>query len=350
MKAGQVPGLALALIDGGDISYVKAYGMADLEAKRPLRTDTVMYGASLTKAVFAYLVMTLVDDGIVDLDLPIAEMLPRPLDEYEDYTDLASDPRWRTWTLRMLLSHQSGLPNWRWFSESNTLEILFEPGSRYAYSGEGFQVAQWVLEAGLGLDLILLVQKRVFDRFGMRRTSMIWRDNFDPNFARGYDEQNNDVGHRKWASFQAAGSMDTTASDFANFLAGLVNGVGLSSEAKTAMLGAQVPITAEHQFPTQYPVDTDANQDIRLSYGLGWGLFESPFGPAFFKEGHDDGSNNYALCIEPVKDCILILANSSNGESIFLYLVNRLLGKTGLPWEWEGYVPYDYTAADTGLE
>lgn len=341
MGAGNVPGLALALISNNEVSYLKAYGLADMDEARPLQTDTVMYGASLTKAAFAYMVMTLVQDEIVDLDRPISEYLPKPLDQYEDYTDLASDERWRVWTLRMLLSHQAGLPNWRWFSDSQKLELLFEPGSRYAYSGEGIQIAQLTLEEGLGLDVNELMQKRVFDRFGMIRTSMLWREDFRPNFARGYDETGENLGHNVRQSVRAAGSMDTTVADYAAFLAGVLRSKGLSDTLRSEMLTAQVKITSRNQFPTQFPVDTDANEDIQLSYGLGWGLFESSFGHAFFKEGHDDGTNNYALCLEETGHCILILSNSSNAESIFLYLVNAMLGKTGLPWEWEGFVPYD---------
>jgi CubicO group peptidase (beta-lactamase class C family) len=208
MQAGNVPGLALALISENKVAYLKTYGMADVAETRPLQTDTIMYGASLTKAAFAYMVMTLVQDGVLDLDRSISEYLPKPLDQYEDYTDLASDERWRVWTLRMLLSHQAGLPNWRWFSESQKLELLFEPGSRYAYSGEGIQIAQLTLEEGLGLDVNELMQKRVFDRFGMFRTSMLWREDFRPNFARGYDKTGKNLGHNVRQSVRAAGSMD----------------------------------------------------------------------------------------------------------------------------------------------
>lgn len=341
MRAGDVPGLALALISNNQVTYLKAYGMADVAESRPLQTDTIMYGASLTKAAFAYMVMTLVQDGVVDLDRSIAEYLPKPLDQYEDYSDLASDERWRVWTMRMLLSHQAGLPNWRWFSDSQKLELLFEPGSRYAYSGEGIQIAQLTLEEGLGLDVNELMQKRVFDRFGMTRTSMLWREDFRPDFARGYDETGENLGHNMRQSVRAAGSMDTTVADYSAFLAGVLRGEGLSESLRSEMLSTQIKITSRHQFPTQLPVDTDANEKIQLSYGLGWGLFDSSFGHAFFKEGHDDGTNNYALCLEETRHCILILSNSSNAESIFLYLVNALLGETGLPWEWEGYVPYD---------
>ncbi len=341
MGAGKVHGLALALIEEGEVAYLKAYGWADIDEQRALQTDTIMYGASLTKAAFAYATMTLVDEGLIDLDRSIVDYLPQLLHEYDNYVDLADDPRWQLWTMRMLLSHSAGLPNWRFYFEGGKLQIVFEPGSRYAYSGEGIQVAQFVLEQGFGLDVNVLMQKRVFDRFGMQRTSMMWREDFRLNFARGYSEAGENLGHNMRQSVRAAGSMDTTAADFASFLAGLMRAEGLSPASHAAMLSPQVRITARHQFPTHFPEDPDANDGIALSYGLGWGIFESAFGRAFFKEGHDDGTNNYALCLMEAGKCILLLANSSNGEGIFLYLVDELLGKTGLPWEWEGYVPYD---------
>lgn len=341
MQAGRVPGLGLVLIDKGRIAYMKAYGFADKEAARALLPDTVMYGASLTKAAFAYLVMMLVDKGRVDLDRPVADYLPRPLSDYEPYRDLKGDPRWKAWTARMLLSHQAGLPNWRWIEPDKKLRILFAPGSRDAYSGEGIQALQFVLEQGLAVDVGALMQTRVFDRFAMARTSMTWREDFRPNFAQGYDEKGEKLGHNMRKSVRAAGSMDTTLVDFAQFLAGVSRGEGLSPEVRSEMVKPQIAITAEHQFPTQFPFDTDVNRAIGLSYGLGWGLFESKFGRAFFKEGHDDGTDNYALCLDEAGKCILLLSNSSNGEGIFLYLVDALLGEVGLPWEWEGFKPYD---------
>ena len=341
MQAANVQGLGLALIDGSGVAYLKTYGHADIDEGRVLQADTIMYGASFTKALFAYMVMTLVDDGLIDLDKPIEAYLPKPLYEYDDFTDLANDQRWRVWTLRTLLSHTAGLPNWRWISETGQLEIIFEPNSRYAYSGEGIQIAQLTIEEALGLDANVLMQERIFDRFEMTRSSMLWREDFRPNFARGYSEQGENLGHNMRMSVRAAGSMDTTVADMAAFLSGSLNGDGLSANARAEMLHPHVEITAKHQFPSQFPEDTDANKAVGLSYGLGWGLFETPFGRAYFKEGHDDGTNNYAMCLDEAKRCLLLMANSSNGESIFLYLANALMGDTNLPWEWEGYVPYD---------
>jgi hypothetical protein len=110
------------------------------------------------------------------------------------------------------------------------------------------------------------------------------------------------------------------------------------------MLRSQISIVSRHEFPSRLVDDTDANRAIALSYGLGWGLFQSPYGPAFFKEGHDDGTDNYALCVRPRESCILILTNSGVGKSVFEYLIDDLLGETNLPTEWESFTPYDKTA------
>ena len=184
IAAAHVPGLALAVIEHGEITHLRAYGQRDVERNLPLTTDTVMYAASITKTLFAYSVMTLVDDGRLDLDRPIGTMLPKPLPDYPKYADLADDARWRRITPRMLLDHTAGFPNFRFwtrdgrYDERGRLTIEFDPGTRFAYSGEGINLLQFVIENGLGIDVGTLIQQRVFDRFGMRSSSMTWRDGF----------------------------------------------------------------------------------------------------------------------------------------------------------------------------
>jgi CubicO group peptidase (beta-lactamase class C family) len=346
MEAGEVPGLALALIRDGKVAYLHAYGLRDVEKKLPLEPQTVMYGASLTKATFAWFVMQLVDEGRIDLDRPISEYLPKPLPEYADYADLAGDPRWKRLTMRILLSHTSGFPNFRFFTphgldEHGKLAFAFDPGTRYSYSGEGILLAQRVLEWGPGLDVGAEMQKRIFDRFGMARTSMTWRDGFRSDLAQGYGEDGTLLGHNARSHVRAPGSMDTTLDDWSRFLAGVVRGEGLSSKSKDEMIRRQIAIHSATQFPTWSDATTHEYDAIRLGYGLGWGVFETPFGHAYFKEGHDDGTANYALCVEPRRACILLLSNSVRAEGIFAPLVDALMGETGLPWKWEDYVPYD---------
>src|SRR5688500_14027037 len=114
MAEEDVKGMAIAVIDEGAVRHVAAYGHRNVERGEPLTTDTVMYGASLTKTAFAALVLQLVDEGRLGLDTPFAELLPRPLPEYEDYPDLAGDERWRALTPRIVLTHSTGFANFRW--------------------------------------------------------------------------------------------------------------------------------------------------------------------------------------------------------------------------------------------
>jgi CubicO group peptidase (beta-lactamase class C family) len=347
IAAAHVPGLALAVIEHGEITHVRAYGKRDVEHDLPLTTDTVMYAASITKTLFAYAVMTLVDDGRLDLDRPIAAMLPKPLPDYPKYADLAEDARWRRITPRMLLDHSAGFANFRFwtrdgrFDEHGKLTIEFDPGTRFAYSGEGINLLQFVIENGLGIDVGTLIEARVFDRFGMRASSMTWRDEFAANLAIGYDEAGKPLGHKQRGSVRAAGSMDTTIGDYAKFLAGLVRCDGLTRRSCDAMRRVQIRIASVQQFPTLATETTRDNEAIALGYGLGVAVYRAASGPAFFKGGHDDGTNNLALCLVASEDCVLILSNSSNGESTFTHIVEAALGPTCLPWYWENYIPYD---------
>jgi len=182
MKAAEVPGVVIAIINRGQVVYEKAYGFRDTERKLPLTTDTVMSGASLTKAAFAYMVMQLVQAGQLDLNRPIFEYLPKPLPEYQQYVDLKDDPRYKQITARMLLDHTSGFPNWRAFEDDHKLRIQFEPGSRFVYSGEGMDLLQLVVETITKKNLQALMQERVFGPLGMTRTSTVWRTEFDTDY------------------------------------------------------------------------------------------------------------------------------------------------------------------------
>ncbi len=114
----------------------------------------------------------------------------------------------------------------------------------------------------------------------------------------------------------------------------------LNTRTTGKMLSPQVSIHSAHQFPSLATEVTTANDGIRLRYGLGWGLYSSPFGKAFFKEGHDEGWRHLALCFNNGSG-ILIMTNSSNGEGIFQPLIDSVLGVTLFPFDWEGYTPYN---------
>lgn len=340
-QKAHVTGVGIALFHRGKIEYLKAYGERDTQKRLPLTEDSVMTAASLSKAAFATVVMRLVEQRKLDLDKGIGEYLPKPLPEYPKYVDLAGDERWRKLTLRILLSHRSGFANWRAFEEDRKLRIHFEPGTRYAYSGEGIALAQMVVETATGEPLQKLMEEELFGPVGMTRTSMVWEQRFEEDHANRYDEDGKllERDHRQRAD--AAGSMQTTLRDYAAFLSRLMTDKVLRAETKTTMFTPQVAIHSERQFPSLSAATTHAYDAIRLSYGLGWGVYSSPYGPAFFKEGHDDGWRHLALCFSEGGDGILIMTNSSNGEGIFQPVIEALLGETRFPYGWEPYFRYD---------
>jgi CubicO group peptidase (beta-lactamase class C family) len=340
MAATHAQGLAIAVIDDGRVVQVRSHGIRN-GAGAPLQDDTIMYGASLTKAAFAYMVMQLVDEKLLDLDRPIGEYLAKPLPDYPDedryapWSGLAGDERWRAITPRILLTHSAGFANFAFLEPDGKLRIHTTPGSRYSYSGEGMILLQFVLERGLGLDVGAEMQRRVFDRFGMARTSMTWRPDFAANLADGWKLDGSIEPHDERSSVRAAGSMDTTIADFAHLAAGYVRGDGLSPDARAELVKPQLPIRSASQFPSLQPDLPAERQRKDLAAGLGVVVFDGPQGPGFMKGGHNDSTGNTWVCVQHGKRCVVILANDVRAEAAFPGLVAFVLGETGAPWRWE---------------
>jgi len=340
MAATGARGLAIAVIDDGRVQQIRSYGQRN-ERGDPLQADTIMYGASLTKAVFGYTVMRLVDEGLLDLDRPIAQYLDRPLPDYPDddkyapWSSLAGDERWRRLTPRMLLTHSAGFANFAFLEPDGKLRFHFEPGTRYAYSGEGLILLQFVLERGLGIDLGEAVQQRVLDTFAMRNTSLRWRPDFARNLADGWRADGSVEPHDERSTVRAAGSMDTTIADMANFAAALVRGDGLSERSRAELVKPQQPITTASQFPTLQAELPPAQRHAALAAGLGVVVFDGPQRRGFMKGGHNDSTGNTMVCLERGQRCVVILANDVRAEPAFPALVRFVLGETGAPWRWE---------------
>ncbi|MGE0130848.1 MAG: serine hydrolase [Blastocatellales bacterium] len=342
MGAAKIPGVGIAIFNNGKIAYLKTYGVRDKEKNLPLTEDSVVTGASLTKSVFAYLVMQLVEKKVLNLDKPVFQYLPKSLPEYPAYKDLADDPRYKQITARMLLSHTSGFPNLRYLNKDQKLNINFDPGTRYAYSGEGIQLLQLVVETVTKKSAQELMREQVFHPLRMTRSSLVWESRFEDDFAFPYNEDERSLGPPdRGAKAATAGSMLTTLRDFAGFMQAVLNSRGLRQETCNLMLSPQIQILSKRQFPTLGAETTEENKPIRLSYGLGWGLYWTPYGKAFFKEGHSAGWQNYTVCFDDQKTGIVIMTNSSNGEGIYKELLETLLKNTFTPIEWEGFTPYD---------
>ena len=350
MDTANVQGLNLAVLNNNKSVFIKSYGFKNKPQNTLLDTSTIVYGASLSKSVFAYLVMKLVEEKIVDLDKPLYHYLKKPIPEYEYFSDLKDDERWKLITARMCLSHTTGLPNVRWFnpitSEQDTLgviKIYFTPGTKYAYSGEGFKLLQQVIEEITLKNIDELAQEKIFKPLGMARTGYIWHDSFgDDNVAVGHMDNGDIDQKRKRTEPVSGGSLVTTIADYTKFIENVMQQKGISRKSYKEMLSPQIAIHSITQFPPITYETTTENDAIQLSYGLGWGLLKCKYGRTFFKEGNGGSWRNYNINFIDKGISIIILTNSENGEKIFQELLETLVGDTCIPWKWQGYVPYDF--------
>ncbi|MCT2560475.1 serine hydrolase domain-containing protein [Chryseobacterium herbae] len=350
MDTAHIQGLNLAVLNNNKTVFIKSYGFRNKPEKALMDTATIVYGASLSKAVFGYLVMKLTEENVLALDKPLYQYLKKPIPEYEYFSDLKGDSRWKSITARMCLDHTTGLPNVRWFHPTTgkqdtigTMKIYFNPGTKYAYSGEGFKLLQLVVEEITGKNIDELAREKIFKPFAMTRTGFIWHESFgDDNVAVGH-MNNGDIDKKKKRTEPVAGgSMMTTIADYTKFIENMMQQKGLSKKLYKEMLSPQVAIYSKTQFPPIQEETTTENNAIHLSYGLGWGYLKCPrYGKAFFKEGNGISWRNYNINFPEKGISVVIMINSENGEKVFQELVETVVGDTCIPWKWQDYIPYN---------
>ena len=341
MEQAVVVGLSCSVLNDGRIVYRHNFGFRDMENGELLDEKSVFNAASLSKTVFAYLVTLLAEDGLVDLDRPLDEYLEKPIPEYENYSDLAGDNRWRDLTARMVLSHTTGFPNWRFLTEDKRLSFLFDPGTRFSYSGEGIQLLQMVVENITGKDLETLAQERVFGPLGMTDTSYVWQPSFEGRYALPHNEFGWAGNPHRRSSPGAAGSMTTNAVDYGRFLETVMARERAQGPGGPKMTHAVVSIPSERMFGPGAWRDGDSGDGVDISWGLGWGLFDSPRGRAFFHTGHDTGEQNYTVSYLDQGIGVVLLSNSDNFESVAAEIVKAAIGDVYSPFKWLGYEPFD---------
>jgi CubicO group peptidase (beta-lactamase class C family) len=348
-RKANVHGLGVSVFNAGAPVYSRSFGVKRTDTREPLTNDTVVYGASLSKALFAVLVMRLVEDGVIDLDTPLVKYLDGPIDAlpprspkawHENLKDLAADPRHTKVTARMCLAHTTGMPNWRWYEPDQKLRIKAEPGARYSYSGEGLTVLQVVLERLTKKRLEQLATEEVFGPFGMTTSSYTWQPRFEANYCHGHDEAGKVLEKDKDNAARSASTLETTLDDYTRFLAAVLDGKALTPSSRDEMFRTQIRIRSKRQFGPLSNEDVADNDKLELGYGLGWGVLKTPHGVGAFKEGHGDGFEHYSIVFPASGLGVLIMSNSANAESIFRELLELTLADTYTPWEWQDYVPY----------
>lgn len=305
MEQLKVPGLSLAIINDGVVSYSTVKGYSDLAQQEKVEATTIFEGASLSKPLFAYFVMTFVETGQLDLDRPLFEYLP--------YEVIAYDPRYKKITARMVLSHTSGFPNWRSDGKENKLTINFEPGSSFGYSGEGYQYLAKVLAHMLHTDdkgLEAIYQKRIAQPLDLKYTKFIQDEYNRNNKALPYQDGKNIKGEGISDEFGSAYSIHSNATDFSKWIIALMNKKGLTTENYAELFKAQI------QLPEGAPQREQGVSD----WTLGFAKAPLPFGTLYAHGGNNPGYTSL-FAFNPEKKWGFVLFTNADQSLLPLQLL-----------------------------
>jgi CubicO group peptidase (beta-lactamase class C family) len=328
LKDGTVPGLSMALIRDGKTYWVHGFGVRDTKTSQPVTNDSVFEAASLSKPVFAYGVLKLVDQGKLDLDVALSKYLPKPY--------LEGDPRLDKITARIVLSHRTGFPNWR--PNGQPLTIHFTPGERFSYSGEGFVYLGKVVEQITGKSLNDYMTEAVFTPLGMNSSNYIWRPEFDGRTAAPHDASGQSGEKYKPKDANVAASLHTTASDYALFVEALLNGTGLGKKTLAEIERPQIAVDPACTNCTErIPKELSKN----VFWGLGIGIQETKDGESLWHWGDNGRFKCFVLAYPKQKIGVVLFMNGENGLSILSDLLRISLGGEQPALGWLKYDHYD---------
>jgi CubicO group peptidase (beta-lactamase class C family) len=332
MKEAQVPGLSVALIKEGKLYWRRGFGVKDVSSREPVDIDTLFEAASTSKPVFAYAVMKLCETGVMELDTPLST--------YANERFLEDDPRLDLITTRHVLSHTSGLPNFR--RGEAPLAIHFTPGSRWSYSGEGYSYLQSVVSALVGArvnrkdcakfeaDMEVcavepsiddFMRQRVLMPFGMSASGYLWTNDMEARMARGHNEKAEPLDRRRQptrpslARYGMLGGLCTTATDYAKFVIEILDAkpaddYRLNTRSLNEMLRPQV------------------TRNVESSWALGWEINHTPIGNFVRHGGGNPGFQCLVAASVQRKSGFVVMTNSENG---YYGVISKLITGDSLP-------------------
>ena len=326
MKETHVPGVAVAMIRNGKIQWRGAFGVTDVLKPEPVTHDTIFQAASMSKPVFAYVVMKLVERGVLQLDTPLTK--------YTRKRFIADDPQLDLITARHVLSHSTGLPNWR--SSANPLRIRFTPGQKYGYSGEGYYYLQTIVTELSGREDPLLcrggyegdlevcatdipsyLRKAILTPFRMQSSCYLMSEQPEKRFALGHDGKGQPVAGGKGhpadsARYASAGGLLTTAGDYAKFLLEVINprpadDFRISRASLDQMLR---PHTA-----------VETTNEYKAEWALGWRVVTTRNGFFIGHGGDNPGSHCLSEGCPARKSGFVIMTNGDGGVGLIQKVV-----------------------------
>ena len=336
MEEFVVPGASIAVIKDARLFWRRGFGVKDSATKAPVDNDTVFEAASVSKTVFAYAALKLCEKGVIGLDTPLTKYTPKPF--------LEGDARLALITARRVLSHTTGLQDFR--SGSEPLKIHFTPGEKFLYSGEGYCYLQSVMshlagrenskecakyEADLEVcatDIDVYLKRNLLSPFGMNSSGYVWNDTFAKHAARPHDVAGKPFAKAKptatdAARYAAVGGLHTTPSDYAKFLLEVLNpkasdAFRLNKKSHQEMLRPHIKLAEGEKID-----DADA-------WALGWAIQQRKTGNVILHSGGQAGFRSLTMASVNRKSGFIILTNSDNGGKVifnpaFAAILNQVL-------------------------
>lgn len=309
LTENKVPAVGVGIIRDGKLARMDVIGELTKGVAAP--PNTIFNVASLAKPIVTMLTLKLVSQGEWKLDEPLANYWVDP--------DVANDPRSKQLTTRHVLSHQSGFVNWRWLHASKKLAFDVDPGTKFQYSGEGFNYLQRALENKFSMPLEQLVDAVVFKPLAMNDSRFVWDLGMDgARFAVEHDESGKPYPAEKRMKAIAADDLLTTVADYAKFGVSVLNQTGLTQEVAEAMRTPQAAMKGS------------------ASMGLGWELHRN-LGQqkeyALIHSGSDQGVRTVMILLPQSKQGLIIFTNGDNGSKLYEKLVTESLDLGGEIWK-----------------
>jgi len=306
-----IPALSLAVIDSGRIVFSDTYGYKEIQPAGKADPHTVFEAASLSKIFLVFVVQELVQEGRFDLS--------RPMYQYLEYPRLAHDPRYKRITPRMILSHTSGIENWQWQNNKDTLEIVSNPGEKFVYSGEGFQYLARVIEQVLHEPYETYVRRMVLQPLDIGDTyfkySRLPNDTagreIPDDYALGYDDFGTGFNKTKDTFAVPASGAQTTAGEYARLIIGLFNGKYLSAATVADMLHPVIRIRED-------------NDAVWMASGLSVIYTKNDTIVSF--SGSNPGFKSELFYSVPHKKGFVFFTNSDRGSMIIQHLCRETAG------------------------
>jgi CubicO group peptidase (beta-lactamase class C family) len=272
-----------------------------------LDQDRVFQAASLSKPVFAYAVLKLVEQGKMAIDAPVMTYLPQGYRHRFDPlkaepSELVTDPRLQAITVRMALNHTSGLPNWA----SGPLAFEAPPGTEWHYSGEGYVLLQRAVEAVTGKPLDAFMAAEVFQPLAMNHSAFVWNEDIAPRLLPGTKANGTPRSTPALRRPVAAFSLHTTAADYGKFLVNVLNDEALIRQITSAPAAA--------------------DRDAGIGWGLGWGIEQDRDDRYLWQWGNNPGYRAFAIASVRTGDGFVMLTNSENGLALAEPMTRTILG------------------------